>query len=60
MVVDRRLESYWTNVRLWHKTADPVWVSLIDVMAMTDEGPAGRAAQRFTAAHNKEVLSDTS
>ena len=60
MAVDRRLKQYWTNVSLWHRTLDPSWIRFLDVMAMTDEGIAGRMAQRFTAAHNKEVLVDSS
>lgn len=60
MAVDQRLKQYWTNVSLWHWTHDPSWIRFLDVMWMTDDGVAGRAAKRFTAAHNKEVLVDSS
>jgi len=59
MSTDRRLQSYWTHVSLWHKTGDAVWVSLLDVMSMTQEGPAGRAAIRFVANHNLKVARDS-
>lgn len=59
-VVDLRAKPLWVNLTLWHQTGDPVWMNLLDIMAMTTEGAVGRRALHVTTEHNKEVAFDSS
>lgn len=61
MSVDIRLRGYFANTTLFHQTGEQVWLQLLDIIAMTDPGPAGRASQRFVAKHSEEGIAlDTS
>lgn len=46
MSVDYRLQPYWNNATAFNRTKDPVWLNLLRIIAETDDGPSGRAAQK--------------
>lgn len=49
MNVDYRLQDYFTKAKLFNRTKEKVWGDMLRVMALTDDGPGGRAAQRFAS-----------
>jgi hypothetical protein len=60
MAVEERLKEYWQNAFLWHRTGEPVWLTLLDLMTHTGKGPGAQAAARLIASQNKKITDDTS
>lgn len=56
MSVDIRMKGYFANVTMYHQTGEEVWLTLLDLLAMTDSGPAGEAAGRFCSRHKQEDI----
>lgn len=47
MNVDTSLKAYWANSQLFYQTGEEVWLTLMNILSMTDTGRAGKAARRF-------------
>jgi hypothetical protein len=58
MAVNRDLQPYWNNAKLWHRTGDPVWMGLLEIMAYDLSLPSGRAAAKLVHKHDKEIALD--
>lgn len=61
MAVDERLKKYWTNVKNLNHTGDEVWLSLLEILAMSTHDPlVKRESNRFLSYYHEEVRCDPS
>lgn len=54
MAIDYRLLEFFKNARMFHQTKDEIWLSFIEILAIDDKGPAGRAASKMLGIRAKK------
>lgn len=54
------LQLYWKNTTQYHKTGDPIWLTMLDSMSKGPPGPEQRAATRFILSQRGRACVDTS